>query len=149
METQKAAGDGQENQRTQVSARWRSFVDEVARQGRVSLVSSLKNAVVLAMDDSQLVIGTQNIQVFTEEKRRQIEETARAFFHEDIQIIYRESGQGLDDSLQAQNDLARKQAVETKKKAASRDPRVVKLLNLFPDAEIADITILDEEIRDV
>lgn len=131
--------------KTDISGQWRCFVDAVAKNANVTLISLLRNAVVLELNEQQLVIGYQNIQVFTEDKRAQIAETARSFFNNNIRVVFRESGDGLDDSLKKKHDIAQAKADEEIRQIARKDKVVTEVLAVFPEAEIKDITILDEK----
>ena len=126
------------------SENWRLFVDEVANHASVSLVSLLRNSVVLEQSEKELVIGYQNIQVFTETKRTKIEEIARRFFNDSIRVIYKESDDGLDDSLLVKHDIAKAKEIKKIKTDARNDVYTQKILKVFPSAQIEDITILDE-----
>jgi exopolysaccharide biosynthesis protein len=129
---------------SKTSKNWRQFVDEVANQASVSLVSLLRNSVVLELSEKELVIGYQNIQVFTEKKRTKIEEIAKSFFNDSIRVVFKESDDGLDDSLQVKHDNAKAKEVEEIKNVAKNDASALEVLKLFPSAEITEITILDE-----
>ncbi|NQU63887.1 MAG: DNA polymerase III subunit gamma/tau [SAR324 cluster bacterium] len=133
-----------ENKAT-VSDQWRDFVDEVGKHGDIALISLLRNSVVLELNDKNLVIGYQNLQVFTETKRAKIAKIARRFFNESISIIFKESDAGLDDSLRVKHDHAKAREIEEIKAKARVDAHALEVLKLFPDAEITDITILDKK----
>ncbi len=126
---------------------WRHFVDEVANHASVSLVSLLRNSVVLELSEKELVIGYQNIQVFTETKRTKIEEIARDFFNDSIRVVFKESDDGLDDSLQVKHDNAKAKEIVEIKTVAKNDISAQEVLKIFPSAEIVDITILDEPVE--
>lgn len=130
---------------TAVTTKWRDFVDEIARHVHVSLVSLLRNSVVLELNDKRLVIGYQNLQVFTEKKREQISEVARTFFNDAIQIIFKESDEGLDDSLQVKHDIAKAHEIEKIRADARNDKRVTEILALFPEAAVDDIILLNKK----
>ena len=140
----KVPGEAAELKEAITSESWRYFVDEVANQASISLVSLLRNSVVLELSEKELVIGYQNIQVFTETKRIKIEEIARRFFNDSIRVVFKESDDGLDDSLQVKHDNAKAKEVEEIKNVARNDAFALEVLKLFPSAEIEDITILDE-----
>ncbi len=130
------------------SRKWREFVDEVARHANATLISLMRNAVIMELTDQHLVIGYQNIQVFTDDKRAQIERTARTFFNPSIQVVFRESDDGIDDSLMAKHDIAKAKEHAKTKEIARNDSKVQEILNIFPDAEIDEIIILDEKKKD-
>ncbi len=128
-----------------VTTKWRDFVDEIAGHVHVSLVSLLRNSVVLELNDKRLVIGYQNLQVFTEKKRDQISEVARTFFNNTIQVIFKENDEGLDDSLQVKHDIAKAHEIEKIREDARNDKRVTEILALFPEAVVDDIILLNEK----
>jgi len=145
-------GSNQEEQGTpnreqveEVSQLWRSFVDEVSRSANASLVSLLRNAVVLELTEENLVIGFQNIKLFSKEKQVQIESTARSFFNQSIQVSYRESRDGLDDSIMIKHDLAQAKASAAIQEKAGNDLKIREILKVFPNATIESITILEEK----
>jgi phosphoribosylanthranilate isomerase len=130
---------------TAVTTKWRDFVDEIAGHVHVSLVSLLRNSVVLELNDKRLVIGYQNLQVFTEKKREQISKVARTFFNDAIQVIFKESDEGLDDSLQVKHDIAKAYEIEKIREDARNDKRVTEIMALFPEAAVDDIILLNEK----
>ena len=60
-----------------------------------------------------------------------------------ITIVFKESDDGLDDSLRVKHDNAKAKEIERIKTKAREDVRTAEILRLFPDAEITEITILD------
>ncbi|MCP4755228.1 MAG: hypothetical protein GY866_30560 [Proteobacteria bacterium] len=117
----------------------------MTKSSNMSLVSLLRNSVILELDDDKLVIGYKNIQVFTEEKKQSIETIARGFFHPSIQVLYKENDQGIDKSLRVKHDMAKAKEIEEKKAIASQDSKVAEVFKVFPNSEIRNITILEEK----
>ncbi|MBU2647260.1 hypothetical protein KKI24_21320 [bacterium] len=128
-----------------ISGQWGEFVQEVAHHANISLVSLLRNSVVLELSEKKLIIGYQNLQVFTQEKRTTIETIAREFFNESIEVVFEESDHGLDDSLRVKHNNAKAKAIEETREEAKNDHRILEILKKFPDAEIDEITILNDK----
>ena len=129
---------------SQTSIQWKEFVDIIAQSLNKSLVSLLRNSVLLELNDDQLVIGYQNLKVFTEDKRRIIEKNAKKFFNERISVAYKEAATGIDISLKEQSDLEKERQLDEKKHIARQDEKVLQIKKVFPDAEIKHITVLEE-----
>ncbi len=110
-----------------------------------SLVSLLRNSVLLEISDNSLTIGLQNTELFTEDKRAQIEGAAREFFQHDFSILYKNSVDGLDDSVHEKIKQERiKEEAATKKKAAESS-KVQQILSMFANSKIKTIEILKEK----
>jgi|APSaa5957512576_1039674.scaffolds.fasta_scaffold56068_2 hypothetical protein len=130
--------------RNNISDRWGEFVDMIAEGANKSLVSLLRNAVVLTLTDEKIIIGYQNLDIFTEEKRRTIERYAQQFFNKNISISYKEDSTGLDISLREKSDLEKEKQIEEKKRFAGQDKKILYIKQVFPDSEIINITVLKE-----
>lgn len=127
-----------------ISDRWSEFVDMIADGANKSLVSLLRNAVVLTLTDEKIIIGYQNLDIFTNEKRRTIERYAQQFFNKNISIYYKEDSTGLDISLREKSDLEKEKQIEEKKRIAGQDKKIIHIKQMFPDSEIINITVLKE-----
>lgn len=123
---------------------WRLFVEDVGKGGNKSLLSLLRNSVILKLNDKKLVIGYQNIQIFSEEKKKSIADVARHFFNPKIKVYYKEQDNGLAASIKNQKDAALVEQKEALKAKAAKNPKVLKTLEIFPGSEIKRITILKE-----
>ena len=137
-------GSDSESNKQQISKQWKEFVDMIAEGANKSLVSLLRNAVLLQLTEEEIVIGSQNLDVFSEDKRRIIERHAHHFFSKDIAISYQEAATGLDISLKEISDLEKEKQLEEKKRIAGQDAKVLQIRQVFPDAEIKHITVLEE-----
>ena len=128
----------------QINDQWSAFVESVGKNGNKSLLSLLRNSVILELTNEKLVIGYQNIQIFSTEKKKQVADVARTFFNPDIKVYYKEQDNGLTTSLKAQQDEAVIKKRNLIKESAANDPKVQKTLSLFPGSEIKQITILED-----
>lgn len=127
------------------SEKWESFVKFVEESVDKSLVSLMRNSVLLEISDKSLTIGLQNTRLFTEEKRKQIETCAQSFFQKEFTIRYEDSVDGLDDSVREKIEQERVKAEEETKKKAAESSNVQEILDLFPNSKIKNIEILKEE----
>jgi len=137
-------GSEKDPAKDRISVEWKRFVETIAEGSYKSLVSLLRNSVLLELDNDQLVIGYQNLDVFTEDKRRLIVQYAKKVFNEKITVSYKEAADGIDISLKEQSDLEKEKQLEEKKRIASQDEKVLQIKKTFPDAEIKHITVLEE-----
>ena len=126
-----------------ISRMWKGFLEELESRSHTSLLSLLRNSVVLEMSREKLVIGYTNTQVFNDEKKRTIANAARDFFKTPIKVYYSEHNHGLQDSLKVQKDKEIEQRKEAIKRRAANHPNVRKILKIFPNSEIK-ITIQEE-----
>jgi len=126
------------------SSQWSNFVNNVAKTSNHSLVSLLRNSVILDLNEVELVIGYTNSKLYSPEKIEIIEQAARSFFNPSIKVIFRESNDGIDLSLKDKQDIADRKKKKEIKKKASQDTRVKKVLELFPNSIIDSIKILKE-----
>lgn len=124
---------------------WEEFVKYVEKSADKSLVSLLRNSVLKNISDECLVIGLQNTALYSEEKRLQLENWAKDYFHAGITISYEDSPEGLDESLNAKSEQERKQKESEQKKTAAKSPEVQRVLAVFPDSKITSINILEEK----
>ncbi len=127
------------------SEKWESFVKFVEESADKSLVSLMRNSVLLEITDESLTIGLQNTRLFTEEKRKQVEACAQSFFQMEFTIRYEDSVDGLDDSVREKIEQERIKAEEETKKKAAESSNVQEILALFPNSKIKNIEILKEE----
>ncbi len=127
------------------SEKWEKFVKYVEESADKSLVSLMRNSVLLEISDDSLTIGLQNTQLFTDEKRNRIEACAQTFFQKEFSIRYEDSVDGLDDSVREKIEQERIKAEEETKKKAAESSNVRKILALFPNSKIKNIEILKEE----
>ena len=123
---------------------WQEFVQAVGESANKSLVSLLRNSVVLKLDNEELIISYKNTALFSEAKRVKIEKAAKDFFNASISVQYKESGVGLDDSLRMKKDEKRKKKIQEIKKQAAINSAVVEVLKIFPESKIQLIEILDK-----
>jgi len=127
-----------------IADQWRLFVENVGESGNKSLLSLLRNSVILELSDKKLVIGYQNIQIFSREKKQSIADVARKFFNPDIKVHYKEQDNGLAASIKNQKDTALLEQEKALKEKAANNPKVLKTLEIFPGSEIKKITLLEE-----
>jgi DNA polymerase III subunit gamma/tau len=127
-----------------IADQWCLFVENVGKSGNKSLLSLLRNSVILELTDKKLVIGYQNIQIFGKEKKKSIADVARSFFNPDIKVYYKEQDNGIAASIKTQKDAALVEQKKALKEKAAKNPKVLKTLEIFPGSEIKKITILEE-----
>lgn len=128
----------------EASSLWSKFVDEVSKNSNQSLISLLRNSVILNLNNIELVIGYTNSKLFSPEKTEIIERAAKSFFNPSIKVIFRESNDGIDLSLKGKQDIADLKKEQDIRKEASKDVKVKKVLELFPNSKINRIQILEE-----
>ncbi|MBT4289338.1 MAG: DNA polymerase III subunit gamma/tau [Deltaproteobacteria bacterium] len=132
------------NSNLEIADQWRLFVENVGESGNKSLLSLLRNSVILELSDKKLVIGYQNIQIFSREKKKNIADVAREFFNPDIKVHYKEQDNGIAASIKNQKDAALLEQKKALKEKAAKNPKVLKALEIFPGSEIKKITLLEE-----
>ncbi len=125
--------------------KWEAFVVSLEPSANKTLMSILRSSVVQELSDEKLVIGYKNAKLFTDEKRKQIEDAARDFFNPSIHVFYKESGEGIDDSLRNKHEVEQKKQIQLKKETAEKSARVQEILKMFPNSKISDIEIIEEK----
>ncbi len=140
----KKSGYINRSQKEEISLKWEGFVEEVARNSNQSLVSLLRNSVVQKLTDRELVIGYKNIQIFDDKKKSTIEKSARNFFNPTIKVQYWEKAEGIDESLKVKADIAQAKQLEERKAVASKDPKVLEILEIFPESKITNVRVIKE-----
>ena len=115
------------------------------KTGNKSLVSLLRNSVLLNISGDSLSIRFKNTGLFSEEKRKQVEEAAENFFERPMQVFYEEIGEGIDDSVRDKIEQDREKKELKQKKDAENSEIVQKTLSFFPGSKISKIEIITEE----
>ena len=134
-------------QRTGMPA-WKDFVDEVAKKSHKFLISLLRTAVVLELNEQRLRLGVTNLHSFTEDKTRFIEKEAQKFFNSPLTLSLESQQEGSDDSIKGQLDAAEEKRIFEIKKAAEDSVKVLEIREIFPGSTIQNITILEDSKDD-
>lgn len=113
-----------------------------------SLVSLLRNSVLLEISTDKLAIGYTNTGLFSAEKKKEIEDAARAFFNKQIKVSYQENTNGIDESVRQKLQKEKMKKIEAIKKEAEMGENVQSVLKHFPGSTVKSIE-LSEEIEDV
>jgi hypothetical protein len=127
---------------------WEKFVKFMENSADKSLVSLLRNSVLLSISQNSLAIGLQNTDLFSDEKRKYIEVSARAFFGREVEISYKNSIEGIDNSVRIKQEQEKLKEESGLKQAAAENPKVQQILSLFPKSKIVSIEI-EREKKDV
>ena len=127
-----------------LSQEWETFVEFIGKTANKSLVSLLRSSVVLEKNDRRLIIGYQNIKLYSEEKRKKIEQFAQDFFKYKIEVHFQERKDGIDDSLRKKLEEERKKQVVDTKKAAMDSKEISDILSIFPNSQITRVEIIEE-----
>ena len=138
----------QEPQKTapkSLSHEWEKFVKYMGKTSYNSLVSLLRNSVLLNLTEQQLEIGYSNTKVFSKKKRDEIEEAAKSFFNKSIQVSFKSNSDGLDDSVSQKEVKEKLRRIEKRKEDAENSEAVQAILKLFPGSEIQTIEIKEEK----
>lgn len=124
--------------------KWKGFVDLVSEKHSKSLVSLLRNAVLLKLTEDTLAIGFNNLEVFTNEKKKEIANLARNYFNPGIKVYYKARKQGIDASLKDKDDAEAARKVAERIESAKINPKVLSVLEHFPGSKIKNITTIEE-----
>jgi hypothetical protein len=133
---------------TASSEQWEGFVQSMESSGNKSLVSLLRNSVLLKLTQDLLKIRFKNTDLFSEAKRKQIEEAAISYFKRSIKVRYEEDGEGIDDSIRKKQEQEQLEKEKEQKNNAKTDARVKQILSVFPGSKISSIEII-KEVEDV
>lgn len=128
--------------------KWEGFVKFMEESSNKSLVSLLRNSVLLEITEDEVVIAFKNTRIFSDAKRKQIEEAARSYFNPSIRVVYKETSDGTTGSVRKKLESEREKEIKIRKEEARKNRRVKELLNLFPGSRITDVTILEESKDD-
>ncbi len=113
-----------------------------------SLVSILRNSVLLKITEDTLSICFKNTDLFSEPRRKQIEEAAATYFGHPIKVLYEEEGKGIDDTIRVKQEQEELEREKEQKKMAKKDKKVQQILSSFPGSKIRNIEII-KEVEDV
>lgn len=129
----------------QQTDRWERFVHHMAGKVNKSLVSLMRNSVLLEMSENHLTIGFKNTELFSVEKRELVEKEAGFYFKRPIQVFYKEDTDGIDDSIREKHEQELERQIEAQKKEAGESSRVKEVLEIFPGSSISQIRIISEK----
>ncbi|MBU2511861.1 hypothetical protein KJ966_10995 [bacterium] len=109
-----------------------------------TLVSLLRNSVLLEITTDRLVIGYTNTKLFTDKKKEEVADAAKAFFNKTIEVSYKENTDGIDDTVSQKQKKERLRQITAEKKEAERSKMVQAIMREFPGSEICSIEIIEE-----
>lgn len=137
-------GQSEASERERTVAKWKGFVDRVAENNNKSLVSLLRNAILLKLTEETLEIGYSNLEVFNRDKKVEIANLARTYFNPGIKVFYKSQKTGIDDSLKRKDDAAAAKRIAERIESAKTNPVVSRVLENFPGSQIKKVTIIEE-----
>lgn len=117
----------------------------MSTQGNPSLLSILRNSVLLDLSENKLIIGLENRELFTSDKQEAIQRFAATYFQKNIRVEYQKSVKAQSFSLRAEELAGRKQKDMERKEKAKNSPIVQEILKVFPEGKIENITFLQKE----
>lgn len=132
------------SEKQEIVKKWKNFVDLVAEHNNKSLVSLLRNAILLKLTDEVLEIGFNNLEVFNRDKKIEVADLARTFFNPNIKVFYKSRKNGIDDSLKSKDDAEVARKIENRIELAKENPNVKSVLENFPGSKIKKVTIIEE-----
>ena len=123
---------------------WEGFVRSVEKSYNSSLVSLLNSSVVVSLNEIELKIGCNNTQLYTFEKREQLQKAAKIYFNSRIQLHFVENEGGVDVSLRTKFEEKQKKNIEHAKTTARNCAEIKNALNTFINSEITSVDLIKE-----
>ncbi len=123
---------------------WEKFVKYMEHTANKTLVSLLRNSVLLEMSPDKLVIGYTNTKLFSDKKKADVADAAKGFFNKNIEVSYQENTDGIDDTVRQKQEKERARQIAAVKKEAEKSERVQTIIRQFPGSEICAIEIIEE-----